>query len=124
MKDGWDIQVSFDAGKTFASVGHADGGVAGNCISLVADHPPTGTRNALVRFVAKQVNTTCLMDVRIDADYREPLGGLAPVKITYLWDEAGSEKRAERMLTSADDTWPITCAHKPLMKSLIVERAP
>jgi hypothetical protein len=123
-KDGWDIQASFDGGATFAGIGHGEGGVAGNCVSVSADRPPAGTRSALVRFVARQVNTTCLMDVRIDADYAEPHGGLAPVQVTYVWDEAGSEKRAAHVLAQADDTWPITCAQKPTMKSLIIERRP
>jgi hypothetical protein len=121
-KDGIDLQVSFDGGKTFASVGTCPGSVAGNCVSVTADQVPKGAREALVRYAVRQVNTTCLFDLRIDADYVEPAGGLAPVKVTYLWNEADVEKRAERIVDKATDTWQITCAQKPVLKSLIVER--
>ena len=85
---------------------------------------PKGAREALVRYVARQVNTTCLFDLRIDADYREPHAGLAPVRVTYVYDDDGVEKRAVRISDKASDSWPITCVGKPMLKQLIVERVP
>ena len=123
-KDGIDLQVSFDGGRTFATVGSCPGGVAGNCWQVTADQVPRGARSALVRYAARQVNTTCLFDLRIDADYAEPAGGMAPVRVTYVYDEGGGERSASHVLEAATDTWTITCAQKPRLKSLIVERTP
>lgn len=121
-RDGIDLQVSYDGGRTFVGVGACPGGVAGNCVSVTADQVPRGAREALVRFALRQVNTTCLFDLRIDADYAEPAGGLAPVQATYVWSEGAAEKRAEHRITQAVDTWTITCAQKPVLRSLILER--
>ena len=53
-KDRWDLQVSFDEGKTFRSVGRAEGPkVFGAAWVTVADVPP-GTRKALVRYAGQQ----------------------------------------------------------------------
>ncbi len=123
-KDGIDLLVSYNGGRNFITVGGCPGGVAGNCVSVTADQVPKGVREALVRYVARQVNTTCLFDLRIDADYVEPYGGQAPVKITYVWDEGGAEKRAEHRTEKPMDLWQITCAQKPVLKSLVVEREP
>ncbi len=122
-KDGWDLQASFDGGASFTTVAHAPGGVAGNCLYVSAD-APKGMREAQVRFVGTQVNTTCLLDYRIDADYREPRGGFAPVQVTYVWSEGGAEKRDVHIARTATETWPIQCGQQPVMKSLIVEPAP
>jgi hypothetical protein len=123
-RDGIDLQVSFDGGRRFTTVGTCPGGVAGNCVSLTADEVPPGAREALVRFALRQVNTTCLFDLRIDADYREPQGGWAPVQVTYVYDQGGVEQRATRSIASASEPWDITCAQQVVLKSLIVERAP
>ena len=84
---------------------------------------PAGTRSALVRFSGTQRNTAMLFNVRIDADYTEPHGGFRPVKVTYVWQEAGREKRDVHVAAKPGETWTIRCANKPVMKGLIVELA-
>jgi hypothetical protein len=121
--DGWDMQVSFDDGKTFKTIDRAGGPSKGNCKYLSVSDIPAGTRKALVRFSGQQRNTACIFDFRIDADYKEPAGGFAPVKITYVWEENGQEKKDEHVASKAEDTYTIECAGKPTMKSLIVELA-
>lgn len=88
----------------------------------VTDVPP-GTTSALVRFTGTQRNTALLFNVRIDADYKEPQGGFRPVKVTYVWEEAGAEKRHVHVARSPGETYDVHCDGKPLMKSLTVELA-
>jgi hypothetical protein len=121
--DGWDVQVSYDDGKTFASAGTLAGPAQGMSSYFTAV-APAGKRTARVRFVGKQRNTTCLFGVRISADYLEPRGGFAPLRVTYVYDEAGAEKRAVRVVRSEQDSYTIECSEKPKMKSLVLEREP
>ena len=65
----------------------------GNCKYVTFSEIPAGTKSALVRFSGTQGNTCCIFDFRIDADYKEPAGGFRPVQVTYVWDEAGVEKK-------------------------------
>jgi hypothetical protein len=122
-KDGWDLQVSFDGGKTFQNVDRAAGPTAGSCKYVTFADVPAGTRKALVRFAGTQRNTTCLFDYRIDADYKEPRGGVRPVKVTYLWEENGQPKQDVHVTKEAEESYTINCAEKPVMKSIILERA-
>jgi hypothetical protein len=122
-KDAWQIEASFDGGKTFRAVDRFEGPTVGVCKYVTFSDIPAGSREALVRWTATQRNTTCLFDLRIDADYEEPHGGFRPVKATYVWDEDGVEKRDVHVALRAEETYPITCAVRPTMKSLIVELA-
>jgi hypothetical protein len=76
-----------------------------------------------VKLVGTQRNTLVLFDLRISADYAEPHGGTAPVKVTYVWSENGTEKRDTHVISGATESYVIHCDQKPLLKSLIVERA-
>ena len=90
----------------------------GSCrYATFADVPP-GTRKALVRFAGNQRNTTCLFDFRIDADYREPNGGFRPLRVVYRWEEDGRPKEDVHVVRKDRETYTITCAGKPLMKSV------
>ena len=123
-REGWDMLVSFDSGKTFRKAGTMRGPMVGSCTYASVDGVPPRTRKALVRFQStRQRNTLCIFDLRIDADYREPLGGFRPVKITYLWAEGDAEKRHVHTATRPQDTYRIVCGKAPLMKSLSVELA-
>ncbi|MDA1142035.1 MAG: hypothetical protein O3B01_26030 [Planctomycetota bacterium] len=123
-REGWDMLVSYDEGKTFKKVGDMRGPESGSCTYVTVEDVPPGTRNALVRFKStRQYNTLCIFDLRIDADYTEPSGGFHPVKITYVWEEDGKEKRQEKIAKQPPETYEIDCAGMPLMKSLVVELA-
>ena len=121
--DQWDVQVSWDGGKTFNAVDHYAGPCQGKCQYTTVADVPDGTRAALVRWSGKQHNTTCLFFVRIDADYRQPFGGFRPVTITYLWQEGGVERRDVHVARSPDETYKIVCGSKPEMKSVTLELA-
>jgi len=123
-REGWELQVSFDDGKTFRKVGTIQGPNPGSCTYVTADKVPAGTRRALVRFQStRQRNTLCLFNLRIDADYAEPSGGFRPVRVTYVWTEGGAEKRHTHIARKPEETYPIACGNSPVMKSLIVELA-
>jgi hypothetical protein len=122
-KDGWDLQVSFDGGKTFKSVDRAAGPTAGSCKYVTFGDVPAGTRQALVRFAGSQRNTTCLFDYRIDADYKEPHGGFRPVRVKYQWEENGQAKQDVHVMKQGQESYTINCAAKPLMKSIALEWA-
>jgi hypothetical protein len=122
-RDGWDLLVSFNGGKTFKKVDRLAGPTAGSCRYVSFADVPRGTRMALVRFAGSQRNTTCLFDFRIDADYREAHGGFRPVRVNYRWEEGGKAREDVRVLRKAKETYVIRCAGKPLMKSIAVELA-
>ncbi|KPJ55660.1 MAG: hypothetical protein AMS16_03885 [Planctomycetes bacterium DG_58] len=123
QREGWIMQVSFDDGQTWQETGHM-GGNAGCCTYVTYDEVPKETRKALIRYKTTRMrNTLCLFDLRVDADYTEPNGGFRPVKVTYVWTEDGEEKRDVRVAKKPNETYTITCAKEPLMKSLIVELA-
>ncbi|MFB3892821.1 MAG: hypothetical protein ACE15C_12440 [Phycisphaerae bacterium] len=122
------IEASFDDGKTWKLVDEptaADMDQERIFVShyVTVSDVPAGTRSAQVRYRAKGNNTVFLVNARIDADYKEPAGGFRPVKVTYLWEEGGLEKKDEHVASKADETWTIKCETKPLMKSIILELA-
>jgi hypothetical protein len=122
-KDGWDYQLSFDGGKTFKSVAHAGGPVAGCSKYLTYSEIPPGTKEALVRWAGTQRNVTCVFRFSIDADYKEPHGGFAPIKITYNWDENGKAKHDVHVAKTPNEKYTIKCEEKPVMKSIVLEWA-
>jgi hypothetical protein len=124
-KDGFDFQISYDNGKTFAPVpnGHLKGGTKGASTYVVADNVPPGTKSAQVKLAGKQANTTLIFDLRVDADYKEPAGAFQPVKITYTWDEAGQSKSDVHVAKSATDAYAIACGKGAVVKSYSMELA-
>ena len=122
-KDGWDLEVSFDGGKTFAKVDRLAGPTPGSSHYTTFADIPKGTRKALVRYKGTQRNTTCLFDLRIDADYREPKGGFRPIRVVYRWEEDGKAKEDVRVLRKERETYTIDCAARPVMKSIRLEWA-
>jgi hypothetical protein len=85
---------------------------------------PPGTRSAVVRWSGTTgYNATAIFNHRIDADYQLSHGGFRPVRVTYLWDEGGAQKRHEHVARAARETYTIHCGAKPLMKSIELELA-
>ncbi len=119
--DRWDVSVSCDGGKSFRDVEPYLGPTQGKCQYATVSEIPPGTRAALVRWSGHQRNTTCLFFVRIDADYRQSQGGFRPVKVTYVWQEGGAEKKDVHVSRRPDETYHIPCASKPEMKSIALE---
>jgi hypothetical protein len=122
-RDGYEVLASFDGGRTFKSVEDLAGPVAGRTKYFTIGDVPAGTRQVQVKLAGRQKNTTCIFDLRMDADYREPAGGFRPVKVTYVWEEDGKVKRNEHVCTTAEDAWTIRCGAKTVVKSYTVELA-
>jgi hypothetical protein len=122
--DEWQYQVSFDGGQHFTTVERTAGPTLGAEDFVTFTKVPAGVRQAQVRFAGTQKDTLNLFDFRIDADYAEPLGGFAPIRVTYTWDENGQEKSDVHDAKSTDESWIIHCDATPKMKSLVVERLP
>jgi hypothetical protein len=122
-RDVWLVEVSFDGGKTFRAAGKLDGPYQGMGKYFVVADVPAGTRSALVRFSGTERNTCVLFDERIAADYREPHGGFAPVKVTYTWEEGGQPKQDVHVARRPNETYTIRCAGSPTMKSIALELA-
>ena len=122
-KDIWEVEASFDDGKTFKSLVKMPGETRINSDYTVFKDIPAGTKSALVRWSGSQKNTLMIFNLRLDADYKAPGAGFAPVKVTYVWDEDGKEKRDEHVAKTAQDSWTIKCDAKPVMKSIIMELA-
>jgi len=121
--DTWQYRVSFDGGATWTTARSLQGPVLGDGAYVVFEAVPPGIRDALVQFSGTQSNTAEIFDWRIDADYREPAGGFAPVKVTYQWEEAGAPKSDVHIARSPNEQWTLHCATKPLMKAITVELA-
>ncbi len=122
-RDGLDYQVSFDDGKTWKTVDRAAGPTPGNCKYTVFSEVPAGTREARVRFSGTSRNATGILNFRIDADYKEPAGGFRPVKVTYAWEEGGQAKEHVHVAKKPQETYTVSCAAKPVMKSIALELA-
>jgi hypothetical protein len=122
-RDGLDYQVSFDDGKSWQTMGRAEGPTAGHCKYLAFEAIPPHTRRALVRYAGTSRNATGLLNFRIDADFREPRGGFRPVKVTYSWEENGKIRTDVHIAHQSRDTYRIGCASTPVMKSLVLELA-
>jgi hypothetical protein len=120
--EGWDLQVSFDEGKTFKTVDRAAGParIAGKWVTF--SEIPSGVRKALVRYSAVSRGDLILWRHRIEADYKEPNGGFAPVKITYRWEENGQAREDVHLARSPGENYTITCAQPPVLKSISIER--
>ncbi|HYE04895.1 MAG TPA: hypothetical protein VEL07_05160 [Planctomycetota bacterium] len=121
--EAWHYEVSFDDGATWIAAGRAAGPHRQNGVFVTFDAVPAGTRRALVRLRGEARGSLLIFRLRVDADYREPRGGFAPVRVTYVWSEAGKERRDEHVAAKAAETWTIRCAEKPTMGELILERA-
>jgi hypothetical protein len=121
--DGWDMLVSFDGGKTFQKAGRCEGPTPGFSKYITFVEVPAGTREAVVRFSGQQRNTTCMFQLRVDADYKQPNGGFAPVRVTYVWEENGQERKDVHVAQAPEEGYTIRCAAKPTMKSITLERA-
>jgi hypothetical protein len=123
-KGSWDVQVSTDGGQNYRSVGKAEGPTAATGKYFVVSDIPGGTKSAKVRLLGEAGGNALMMfNLRIDADYKLPGAGFAPVKVTYNWEEEGKPKSDVRVVKSASETYKITCAGKPVMKSVVVELA-
>jgi hypothetical protein len=122
-KDAFDVEASFDEGKSWRPVGKLEGPTAGSSRYFVLADVPKGSRAARVRLAGRQSNTLGLFDLRVDGDYAQPHGGFAPVKVTYVWEEGGVEKRDEHVASKPEETYTISCAAKPVLKRFVVERA-
>jgi len=121
-KDGYDISYSFDDGKTWKPAPEKlDGPFAGATKYFTVAEAPPGVKKAKLKFSAHQVNTTCMFDLRVDCDYKEPSAGFHPIKITYTWEEGGAAKTNVKVVAKAADAYSITCGANPLMKSIVLE---
>ncbi|MCZ7648566.1 MAG: hypothetical protein M5U26_25450 [Planctomycetota bacterium] len=120
--DGWDILLSYD-GQNFTKAGRVSGPTAGTSDYLRFEDVEKGKRKVWVKFDGTSRNATGLLNLRIDADYAEPHGGFAPIKVTYLWEENGQAKQDVHVAKEPNETWKISCGAKPLMKSIVLERA-
>jgi hypothetical protein len=116
------VQASFDQGKTFTDIGRFDGVGRGNSRYLVFDKVPDSATAVQVRLAAQGGKPT-LWDFRIDADYREPHGGFLPVRVTYVYTEAGREKTDVHVARDSAESYSIRCSAKPEMKSITLEVA-
>ncbi len=56
------------------------------------------------------------------AETGHPIGIVSHIKVTYIWEEGGLEKRDVHLAQGPQETYPITCATKPKMKSIVLER--
>jgi hypothetical protein len=124
-RDQWQVQVSYDGGSSFHDVpdGTLQGGTTGETRYLTIANVPTGTREAKLRLAGKQVNTTQIVDLRIDADYAQPAGGFKPVKITYLWEEDGKPVSHVHVARSPNEAFTLTAGANSVPRSFTMELA-
>ncbi len=122
-RDAWDIQASFDGGKTFAPVTRLAGPYAMMGNYTVFTNVPPGVKTALIRYAGTQRNTAMILNLRISADYGETAGGFNPIQVTYVWDENGQERKDTHIARTPREQYTILCSAKPRMKSIALEWA-
>jgi hypothetical protein len=122
-RDSYNVAVSFDEGKTWKEVATLAGPHRFMGSDVAVTDVPKGARKALVRYAGAKADTLLIFNLRIDADYRPAGAGFGPVKVTYVWEENGAEKRDERVMKAETETYTIRCEGKPVMKSIVLERA-
>jgi hypothetical protein len=130
-KDGVNLLVSFDEGKTWLKAGEVPGPYAGYCKYVEFKDVPKGARKVLVGYQLVQGEVVAgIFSVRADVDYwatpdgKQPKSDTFPsLKVTYVYNEGG-EKQQVLVTKKPVDTFTIDCASKPTMKSIIVEQAP
>jgi len=121
---GWDVSVSYDEGKTWKDAAKCVGPVVFNGVFTEIKDVPAGTKSVWVKHAGYGGgNGVMLFNQRIDAHYKLPSAGFRPVKITYVWEEGGIEKKDEHIAKQAADTYKIKLDGKPDMKSIIMELA-
>jgi hypothetical protein len=120
-REGYDVDVSFDGGKTYRKVTRLSGPTAGETRYVVISDVPSGVREARLRFSGTEYNTLMMFALRIDADYRQHHGGFRPVKIRYVWDEDGQEKQHEHVAMTPEDRYTISCGPKTVVRSFSVQ---
>ncbi|HYF49237.1 MAG TPA: hypothetical protein VEJ63_07520 [Planctomycetota bacterium] len=118
--EGWDLEVSFDDGKSFKKVGRTEGATKQSYYSVSAD-APKGARKAIVRYSGAQTGSLVIWRMRVDADYAEPAGGFAPVKITYEFEDGGKPRAEIFVAKTPQESFTIQCGAKPVMKSITLE---
>jgi hypothetical protein len=119
----WDFEVSFDDGNTWKKAGEGPAQDHGRTAYVTYSDVPADAHTALVRYNGYGPEANMLGSFRVDADYKAANLGFSPVKVTYLWEENGVEKKNEHVAKSADDAYTINCESKPKMKSITLEVA-
>jgi len=122
-KDSYDVQASFDQGASWKSIGKLAQANPAGSTALVCSDVPAGKKEVQSKFAGTQRNTTCIFDLRIDVDYKEPAGGFRPVKITYAWEKGGKPKTDIHVARSPQDSYTVTCGPGTVPKSFTLELA-
>lgn len=118
-----DLEISFDGGKTFKKVAEGAAQKGGCTVYTTVKDVPPGTKAVQARYVGTSKAGLQLGSFRVDADYKDPNFGFRPVKVTYVYEEDGKPKEFVHVAKTADETFVIKCASRPVMKSLTVELA-
>ena len=121
--DAWNLEVSFDDGKSYQTVDRMKGPARFASKWVTASPVPPGKRKVLVRYLGEKTTVSMIFNLRIDVDYKEPQGGSAPVRITYVWEESGQEKQDVHVASTPAEVYKIRCGTAPRMKSIALERA-
>ena len=121
-RDGYDVSVSFNGGKTYRKVTRLGGPTAGETryltIAGIPAHPasPGAVRRSIVQH----------HDALRSADQPRlpPAARRIPADPGYLYLERGRPRKAhEHVATRPDDVYTISCRAKTVVKSLAVELA-
>lgn len=121
--DSYQVQVSYDGGKTFKTISTTPtlSGDSANSLNPTTTDIPADMNTALVRYAVK--GGVALDSFWIVLDYKPAAAGFRPVKVTYAWDEGGTEKTDVHIARSPQDAYKIVCAAKPTMKNITLELA-
>jgi hypothetical protein len=122
-KDSYAIEASFDNGASWKPIATLAGKHRFMGDYSIFTDIPKGATKALVRYTGNKADTLLIFNLRIDADYRPANAAFAPIKITYLYEENGAEKKSEHIATKPEASYTLHCDSKPTMKSIILERA-
>jgi hypothetical protein len=119
---GWHVSISSDEGKTWKDVAACEGPTAATGLFKEVKDIPASVKSVWVKYAGYGAsNGVMLFNQRMDLHYKLPNPGFRPVRVTYVWEENGLEKKDVHVAKTVSETYKIKCDTKPLMKSIILE---
>ena len=114
------ISVSFDDGKSWKDAGKIIGPYPGITKSFIYSDIPKGARKGMLKFEMTCRNTVGIFDMRLDADYHDPLAKskFFPFTVEHKWKEAGAKKSYIATVNKLPYTYKIVTKDEPEMLSV------
>jgi hypothetical protein len=119
-KDHVRVAASTDLGRSWREVADMAGPTEGRTEHIRVAKWPSGVRKVLLRVELTGNNTAGVQNLRVDADYRDPMAGQAfrPFRVVHRWTEAGQPRSHTETITRLPVSYVIQAGGEPEMVSV------